>query len=1351
MPKTKPTVSKCRVYIAALLLALTSLLAAPHSAAAPDQYQLGMELTERLMNAEIHDYALLNVEQMLEQFPDRSEAIKIRKAEVLHKMGKRQEATELLDEIPDDSRFHYDAVRVEALLSIQSGDAQKAIKLFEEYFNNVSAPEKENSAARSQYLAALQQFAAVLMREKDARAANVLKKIQQLSAGGEDADETNRQGRYFQVKLTLDAQPDKDPDTDAVKDVLEELGNLKYGDDLIAALSYVERVRALLMLDRTEEALKLIDNSRKYLRQFDRAMREQGQRDASPMAGFYFYWGKALIDKALKARSEGDDAKAQEYLLAGLKRCRAVTKYYPNADEFPAKATVLFENIKKVLESEYDLKIKTEDNGGTALLESKLEEGDAFLQDGNYAKAAEIFLEGIQSAHMGDKVPQAGVRLAVCLAQTDRLLEAQAVCMYLGDLFPDSSETVDSFLKIGSILYKKSRSTSGEEAERAMEEAALMWDHFLELDPTHPKGQDIAFAIAEHIYSKAKEAAAESREIDEPEKKKQQQEKAFEIYREAIPKYEFLVENYGNLNRGIRALYKLGWIHYTLEDYETAKSYFQDYSTEEEQEKYGDDIVEAKFRVGEILLQQQDKPMEALEHFNELISWCEEEREPIDPTSKTVRQRKVDSYSYIGWCYDSKGETFRSKLNEFDDRIDDKQDRIKKLNEKIVGWRQAAGDADERIKEAKEQYKDYEQSMAGENLRKENPDEDDDGESAEDETDEKVREKQREIEAAKAGDRQERERQNLLNQLQGAKLDFERRDETARDELKDARAELEDARTELEDARAREQELRTQIEETEEELRTKTVDIRAARKKRQDLEEQLAVLQDELTEVKERTDARERAVRQKAQREKAELDQKVKDIREQLQAALEKEQEDASDEDVAERDRMREQLASMKQERNDISKKVSELDRKVKRLEAKTDIHEAAHEAFTAGLEINALQKEKFDEDSDAEKTRIQDEIDEQISAVLDKFKQWTDSIITLQVQIQNWAQNDIASAESTIEELEEEIDDLEQQKSPVYDTLEKWKRKAAESFEAFLADHPDNQTHSANNMSRVGGIYLEFNEFDKAVEWLEKLRSRFPDSKAGKKAMFDLGRALYENGQENRSAEVFGQAMADPSVQSRANLNYIARTMLDSGDPKLALEAAEELIQRSEDEDHEDYPKIQGNRREAALFRAGSAALQAENYRKAEEYITKLIRDNEQTGYFFDAMFVRAEANRNLEPPNYEAALKDLGQITLYAEDPVISNKAALRLGRMHQLRGQKKDFPRALSYYQQVVELADPETEGLDEIIEKAMYHSAQVYTELEDGEGQEETLDKYQSMFPNGEYLDEIRALPSVSNGN
>ncbi len=1353
MPKTKPAAYNHRQQnLAVLLLLVVSVLfTTTYSVKAADQYQLGMKLTERLVKAQIYDYALLNVDQMLDQFPDREEAINIRKAEILHKLGKRQEATELLDEIPDDSKYHYDAVRVKALLAVQTGNSEKAIKLFEEYFNNASTPDEDDQTARSEYIAALQQFAAVLMRENDARAANILKKIQQLSADGAEADVNDRQGRYFQAKLALDAQPDKNADKEAVKEVLEELANLKYGDDLIAALSYVQRIRALLLLDKTEDALKLIDQSKRYLGQFDRAMRKQGHANASPMVGFLYFWGRALANKALKARDDGDASQAQEYLLAALKRCRAVTKNYPEADTYPAKATVLFENIKKVLESEYDIKINVDDSGGTALLESKLEEGDAFLQDGNYKKAAEIFLEGIRSAPMSDKVPEAGIRLAVCLAQTDRLLEAQAVCSYMRDLFPDTPETVDAFLKIGSFLYKQSRESSGEQAEQAMEEAALMWGHFLDLDPNHSKGQDIAFAIAEHVYSKAKEAAAKSREIDDPEEKKQQQEKAFETYRVAIPKYEFLVENYGSLSRGIRALYKLGWIYYTLEDYETAIQYFQEYSTKETQKKYGDDIVEAKFRVGEILLQEQNKPMEALEHFEELVVWCEEGKDGIDPSSKTARQRKVDSYSYIAWSYDFQAETFRSKLNDFDDQIDDKQADIEDLNEKIIGWEKTIVEAKQRIEETKEQYEDFEESLAGTSQRIDNLDEQSngsDGSDDSDEIDQEVLEKQRQIDAVKSRERQQREKQNLRNQLQGAKLDFEQRIETARGDLKTAQENLEEAQNELEQKQAREQELQTQIENLEEELREKTSAIRIARKNRRDIEEQLAALEDKLTDVKERTDARERSVREQAQSEKEKLDKNVATVREELQDARDKENEVASDEEIAERDRMSERLESLKSELSTISAEVKALGRKVKRLQAQVDIRESAHEAFTAGLELNALQREKFNAQDDEKIVELQTKIDERLPDVLEKFKQWTDNITELQVQIQSWAQDDIASAESTINELEEEIADLEQQKSPVNDTLEEWKRKAAKNFETFLEEYPNNSTHSANNMSRLGGIYLEFNEFDKAVAWLEKLRSRFPDSKAGKKAMFDLGRALYEDGQDKRAAEVFDQAIADPAAQSRGNLTYIARIMLDEGDPELALKAAEELIQRSENEEHEDYAQIQGNRREAALFRAGSAALQAKNYRKAEEHITKLIRENEQTGYFFDAMFVRAEAYLNQNPPNYEAALRDLGQISLYAEDPLITNKAALHLGRAHQLRNQDKDLPRALSYYQQIVELADPETEGVEEIIEQAIYHSAQVYNTIDDGEGQQQMLEMYQTMFPNGKYLNEIRALPPAS---
>ena len=519
MPRMNRASSVPHPRITVALLLLLSLSLAPVGARAADLYKVGMALTERLMRAELYDYALLSVEQLLRDFPDRREAVQIRKAEILYKLGRRKDATALLEQIPADSRFHYDAVRVQAML-MAGRETDKAIELFNEYFENAPVPPERDRAGRAEYVNTLRTFAGVLMREKDPRAADVLKKIQKL--GGDDGtDKTDRRGRFIQAKLTLEAQPDKNPDRKAVQNALEEFANLKYGDDMISALSYVQRVRALLMLGKVDQALKLIDSSKSYIAKFDRALRKQGQADASPLVGLFYYWGRALTTKALQHRAEGDDAKAKDVLIAAAKRCRMITKNYPDAAEYPAKATVLFENIRRVLKEAYGIDLGWEEGGeNTALLESKLEEGDAFLQDGNYAKAAEALLEGIKAAPRSNVVPRAGVRLAVCYAQQQELLKAQAVCLYLRDVFPDYAETIDSFLKIGSVLYQKGKSASGEDAQEAMEDAALMWGHFLQLDPTHTKAQDIAYAIAEHMYGKARDAAKKSREIKDPQAKK---------------------------------------------------------------------------------------------------------------------------------------------------------------------------------------------------------------------------------------------------------------------------------------------------------------------------------------------------------------------------------------------------------------------------------------------------------------------------------------------------------------------------------------------------------------------------------------------------------------------------------------------------------------------------------------------------------------------------------------------------------------------------------------------------------------------------------------------------------------
>ena len=1318
---------------------------------AVEPYDLDIALLNRLLGKQWYDLARVQTRQLEEAYPDRGEEIAVYKAQVLFYSGKREEALRILNGIPEDSRFYYDALRVRAELARQSGNTEQALDLYEQYFQSAPEPPEERRQERKEYGDALQLFVALLGQQSDARIGTYLKKWQEFQ-GAEGTDETDRQGRYLQAKITLDSQEnakdnDKPVDRKAVETVIEELGNLKYGNDLIAALSYVQRVRAHVLLDNYKKALDLIDKSKSYLAQFDKALRKAGRKSDSPLVGLFYYWGIALKQKAIAANRSGDGVEAKQYLLSALKRCRKVTVEYPDADVYPAKATVEFETIKGVLER---LGLVVEPDGqsarSNAVLKAKLEEGGAFYQKEKFARAAEAFLEGIRSAPFDDLVPAAGVRLAVCYGQVDKFLEAQAVAIYLRDMFPDDPNTIDTFLNVGHILYQHRNEADPDVAERCLDDAMRMWSELLELSPAHPKAQEIAFAIAEHVYGKAKAAAEKSRDIDDPAAKKRQQQVAFDLYRQAIPRYEFLVENFGSQNRGVRALYKLGWIAYTLEDFEQSTAYFQRYAETETLEKYGDDVVEAKFRVGEIHLQQLEQPLEALEHFRQLVSWLEEPKSPIDPSTKTATQRTVDTESYIAWCYDFKAETFRGKLDEFDEQIDQRQDRIDALQEDIKSRQTAIQNADQRIEEAQTHYAEIVQSLSGTDvtLKDDGRGEQDASEAPTD--DAELEEARERLAAEEARRRTAREKAYRKNLLLGEKIDFENRIKAAEEALGISRIELQNTEKEMQEAQETQGRLTEQIDTLRTDLTAKSRAIEAAREARQTLQQTVMDLEDQLTDVKERANARERKVREEAQREKAKLEQQVAAAHERLEEAVKREQEDASEQDIEQREQMRQKLDGLTTELEKNAKTLRRLQRQKSRLQAKIEINQTAREAFGAALEINELRRQEL-EASEAEVSDIRAKVAEELPPVIEKLKSWSESITKQQVQIQGWAQNDIVAAQKAIDELEKQIADLRQQQQPVRSKLEEWKKKAGKRFEAFVARYPDNQTHSPGNMSRLGGIYLEFGEFGKAVKWLEELRSRFPESKAGKQAMFDLGRALYENDEVERTARVFAQALSSAEALALGNLGYIARTMIEGGHPELAYKAAKEIIRRSEDRNHEEYETLQGARREAALYRAGKAALEMGDPRLAEQTITTLIDENDETGFFFDAMFVRAEALIRLDPPMYEAALADLRQVSMHAQDPLLVNEAAVELGKIHEKRGQENDLRRAASLYQQVVKLADPEIDGMAPLMEEALYRSAVVFTELKDPARQRQMIEEYQTLYPNGPHLDEIRALRPV----
>jgi len=216
---------------------------------------------------------------------------------------------------------------------------------------------------------------------------------------------------------------------------------------------------------------------------------------------------------------------------------------------------------------------------------------------------------------------------------------------------------------------------------------------------------------------------------------------------------------------------------------------------------------------------------------------------------------------------------------------------------------------------------------------------------------------------------------------------------------------------------------------------------------------------------------------------------------------------------------------------------------------------------------------------------------------------------------------------------------------------------------------------------------------------------------------------------------------------------------MLQAGKPAISLAVYDELIARSENPQSKDFDLLSGKTRENLLFRAGHAALEAGEYVKAIQHLSRLIDENPRNPHLFKARLYLAKAKAAKTPPDMAGALNELADVRSNAPDEALVNEALITLAQVFLQDDSEKGVRRALGQAQQIVLIVDGEPTLLaDEsaaenqpFIEEALYIAAKCYALL--GMDQEKTMmtEMYRKRFPKGRFAAEMNSLPAAKYRN
>ena len=602
------------------------------------------------------DYVEMQLGLMEKAFPGDSDAVKVSYSEFYIAQGQRTKALNKLAEIPKSSRYYADAALKRTTLATDDKEREKAYK---DYFDVVKEPPTHPDEI-DEFVSLVFKYYMTLVRQGQNKKADAvlaltkqLPKDKQLNpnmlifmksqAVLESADELVKE------KKPLGAMKSQ------VEKTLADLNNLIWNMDFVTGLAYGEIAHAQILLDKPDDALKVLNDSTTFLLNLEKGMLQQKvAKAASPVAPAFYYAGEAYMKKARAFRGK-NDAKMIENLKLALPKFYKVATEYKGAP-IETKAVARTALVQKILESkgvEIDFKGQQEQK-------MKYEAGLAMLRTKEYGKAGALFLECAALNLRGSTVPEALKFAIVCLYKTERYLEAMAIADFLYEWYPRSEETQTGLYNLAVTMIKAKVNDA---------DSMSILGRFARVAPDHPKAPWAAYRVAEYQYKvgtklkkdkQAAEAAGKStEEVNEMILKMR------EAYMASVPLYTILTDNYGTTEYGAKSYYKLAWVYHIVGDNEKAADNFLRYC--DAQESPTEQKAEAKFFAGDRLM-RANLTADAIECFDELIKWTNPQTTEFPKTDK-VKNYRISAIGLINWCYDKRYRDLKAESESLQEQL----------------------------------------------------------------------------------------------------------------------------------------------------------------------------------------------------------------------------------------------------------------------------------------------------------------------------------------------------------------------------------------------------------------------------------------------------------------------------------------------------------------------------------------------------------------------------------------------------------------------------------------------------------------------------------------------------------
>ncbi len=578
------------------------------------QSERAVMLSNKLNNLKMFDYSVYLLEKKIAERPADLNRLKIQLADTYFYQNKVDEAIAILNAIPQSDPFYPISRMVLGMKLVERGKNQDAVEALEQYFaaKKSDPPETEHETQEFKNAIAYLQHAYTSLGDTEniKRVADYILILTggKMEEGEGGAFPGGREGMVLKGRAVLDAAEQNkktgkagwETDVNATIKTLQEV--LWGGQDYYTALAYVERARGLYLLGRYADALKEISETRRknLIKAFDDGFKEQGKFANAPSAHMYFWLGHIYLAMAGEKTAEEDQIKMNTRAVGSLfKVINEYEGFYRMDDAIGA-----FNKCKKNLEAlgkELDLPPEFNKKLGNRL-DFIRKQADIFFTDEKYEEAIPIYLKAIRNGRSSKNAPDVLRRLVFAYLQTGREYEAMALAYYMGDCHPKSEDTPITLVQTGEFLWDNDKK----------DYALDIYEKYVTIAPSHQYADKISIRIANKYYDRAINLAEEANKMPQGEDKLRKFEEAMQAYREAIPKYIFIVENYQHTDMGTTGYYYLSLCYTSAKEYLKGAETFLHYAGRELARKEKSKIdyaraADAKFRAAQNFFEYADK------------------------------------------------------------------------------------------------------------------------------------------------------------------------------------------------------------------------------------------------------------------------------------------------------------------------------------------------------------------------------------------------------------------------------------------------------------------------------------------------------------------------------------------------------------------------------------------------------------------------------------------------------------------------------------------------------------------------------------------------------------------------